>query len=857
MSASQGIPKRIEDVLVQHYGVTHRRSFLKSAGLLAVSFGAFGAAQREADAQSNGTAGGAGPYHDPDFHQIDSWIVIHENNTATFYVGKTDPGQGTGTCFRQLMSDELDIGFDKTTCIMGSTDITVDQVGSGGSTAMERDSWPMRRVAAEARRVLLEMGSQHLGVPVDQLAVSDAVIMVKADQSKHVSYGELIAGKKFNVTLTGNNIYSVTGEAKTKSNPELKYAGHSIQRDDIPPKVDGSLKWAVDVKLPGMVHARNVKPPYACAKLTGIDESSVKSLPGFIKVMSKGNYVAVVCEREEQAIRAARQLKTTWEKPPTAPFPASEDLFNYMRAATPAPMPTSGFRSGRASEPTPGSRPGAEGDSELRNQRSHPAPPGDAGIHVARSRPPAAGDPAMRGPVSGPMVVGNPDAAFSGAAKIVEAEYEIPFQGHVAFAGANALADPSNDQMTVYTNDMKSYGMRRGLATFLGMPHDSVRVIWMMGPQGFGRSAAEDAAFEAAWIAREIGRPVRVQWMREEETAWDTKSPAFLVRMRGALDRDGSLAGYDFHARSCDYNHVGYNEPDTVLIAQLMGLRPLKPGAGSAAMPSDMYAIPNRKMVGEVVGLPTLWETPLRTGNLRDPNGPQPTFASESFIDEVAAAAKTDPLEFRMTMLKASTHDDNGFRRARSIAVLKAAAEAYGWDARPSPKPIGNENILTGRGIAYSFRGQTVVAQIAEVEVNRQTGHVWAKRLVCAHDCGFAVNPESLRHTVECATLHGLSRAICEEVRFDTEKVTSRDWFSYQTLRHEDIPERVDIVLVNGDPNPDRPDLPPYGAGEAALKPMLAAIGNAIYDATGVRIRRVPFRDDRVLAALKAAGFSA
>jgi CO/xanthine dehydrogenase Mo-binding subunit len=794
MSWSDRIPKQIEEVLVQHYGVTHRRGFLKSAGLLAVSFSAFGsAAIREAAAQSGSAAQRPGPYHDPDFRQIDSWIVIHENNTATFYVGKTDPGQGTGTCFRQLMSDELDIAFDKTSCIMGSTDITVDQIGSGGSSAIERDSWPMRRVAAEARRVLLEMGSKHLGVPIDQLAVSDALITVKADASKRVTYGELIAGKKFNVTLTGNNINRVTGQAKTKSIPELKYTGQSLQRDDIPPKVDGSLKWAVDVKLPGMVHARNVKPPFACAKLTGVDESSVKTLPGFIKVVSKGNYVAVVCEREEQAIRAARQLKTTWEKPTTSPFPASENLFNYMRGATPTP----GFR---------------------------------------------------------PVVLGNPDAAFSGAAKIIEAEYEIPFQGHTAFAGAHALADPSNGQMTVYTNDMKSYSMRRGIATFLDMPHDCVRVIWMMGPQGFGRSAAEDAAFEAAWIARQIGRPVRVQWMRDEETAWDTKSPAFLVKMRGALDRDGSLVAYDFHARSCDYNHIGYNEPDTVLIAQLMGSRRARAAAGSAAMPSDMYAIPNRKMVGEVVGLPTVWETPLRTGNLRDPNGPQPTFAAESFIDEMAAAAKADPLDFRMKMIKAGTNDDGGFRRARSIAVLKAAADTYGWDSRPSPRPTGKGKILTGRGIAYSFRGETVVAQIAEVEVNRETGHVWAKRLVCAHDCGLVVNPESLRHTIECGTLHGLSRAIHEEVRFDTEKVTSRDWFSHPTLRHADIPERIDIVLVNGDPNPNRPDLPPYGAGEASLKPMLAAIGNAVYDATGVRIRRVPFRDDRVLAALKAAG---
>jgi CO/xanthine dehydrogenase Mo-binding subunit len=316
-----------------------------------------------------------------------------------------------------------------------------------------------------------------------------------------------------------------------------------------------------------------------------------------------------------------------------------------------------------------------------------------------------------------------------------------------------------------------------------------------------------------------------MQWMRDEETAWDTKSPAFLVKVRGALDATGSLVAYDYRARSCDHNHVGYNEADTVLIAQLMGSRRATPAAGSAATPSDMYAIPNRTMSGEVVGLPALWETQLRTGNLRDPNGPQSTFASESFIDEAAVAAKADALEFRMKMIRAGTNDDAGFRRARSLAVLKAAADTYGWEPRPSPAPRGKEKILTGRGIAYAFRGQTVVTQIAEVEVNRETGHARAKRLVCAYDCGLAVNTQSLRQAVVCPT-----------------------------LRHADVPDRIDIVLVNGDPNPQRPDLPPYGAGEASLKPMLAAIANAIHDATGVRIRRVPFRADQVLAALKAAG---
>ncbi len=788
MSTFADIPKQIEEILDQWNDGLSRRSFLKGSGLLVVSVGATAVAGSFATA----SAQAARPYPDIDFRQLDSWIVIHQNNTATFYVGKTDLGQGTGTAFRQMMADELDIAYDKTTCIMGSTDVTPDQGGSGGSDGIQVDGWPMRRVAAEARRILLDMASVHLSVPVDQLAVSAGVISVKADPTRSVTFGELIGGKRFNVTLTGNNVDATTGTARVKAVQDLKIVGQSPQRYDIPPKVDGSLKWAVDMKVPGMVHARNVKPPFAGAKLIGIDEASVRSIPGFIRVVSKGNYVAVICEREEQAIRAARQIKINWEKPATPPFPASDDLFAYMRNAP----PTSSQK---------------------------------------------------------PIVTGDPDTALAGAAKIVEAEYDVPFQGHTAFAPAHAMADPSNGQMTIYSNDMKSYGMRSGVAEFLGIPRDQVRVVWMEGPQAFGRTAADDAGFEAAFLAREIGRPVRVQWMRNEETGWDTKGPAFTFKIRGGLDASGNLVALDYSARAADFYHVGYNEPDTVLIAQLMGMKRAKPAAGSASAPSDMYAIPNRRTAGHVVSMPLVHETPLRTGNLRDPNGPQITFAAESFIDELAAAANADPVEFRLRLLTAASTDDSGFKRARSIAVVKAAAEAFGWDPRPSPKPGARAgNILTGRGVAYSFRSQTVVAQIAEVEVNRQTGHVWVKRLVCAHDCGLVINPEGVKRAIECGMLHSLSRALHEEVRFDGEKTTGVDWISHPTLRHTDTPEKIDVVLVNGDPNPDRPDLPHYGAGETVCKPLIAAVANAIFDATGVRLRRVPFRDARVLAALKS-----
>ncbi len=802
MTTFTNIPKQIKEVMEKLNGASSRRDFLKGSGLFVVSFSAVAMTDASllsaASSPQAGTAAqAAGPYPDPDFRKLDSWIIIHADSTATFYVGKTDGGQGTGTAFRQMMSDELDIPFDKTDLIMGRTDITVDQGGSGGSTAIERDGKPMRLVAAEARRVLMELAAARFGVPVSQLTVHDGVITAKTDSSKSITYGELIGGKQFNVTLTGRDINATAGVAKIKAVQDFKVIGQPFQRSDIPPKVNGSVKWAVGATAPGMVHARNVKPPVAGAKLVSIDESSVRGIPGFVKVVSKGNYVAVVCEREEQAIKASQQLKAEWQKPGTKPFPSSEDLFKYMRETTPTSTTVS-----------------------------------RAGI---------------------PDVIGDPDGEMAKAAKVIEAEYEVPFQGHTAIGPAHAMADPSNGQMTIWSNDMKAYGLRNGVAAFLNMPRDQVRVMWQDGPQLYGRTAADDAGFEAAFLAKELGRPVRMQWMRNEETAWDAKGPAFTFRLRGGLDAQGNLVALDYRARTVDYNHIGYNEPDTVLIAQLTGRRPSTPASGGSTPPDEMYYIPHRRQITEVVGLPLVYETPRRVGNLRDPNGPQITFAGESFIDELAAAAKVDPVEFRLRLLGANKDDDSGFRRARSIAVVKAAASAYGWDKRPSPKRSSAGNIVTGRGISYAYRGLTVIANVAEVEVNRETGHVQVKRVVCAHDCGLVVNPLSLQRTIECNVLYGMSRALHEEVQFDTEKVTSVDWISHPTLRHADAPEMIDVVLVNGDPNPNRPDLPSYGAGEASCRPMIAAVANAIYDATGVRIRRVPFRDNRVLAALKAA----
>jgi CO/xanthine dehydrogenase Mo-binding subunit len=794
------LPRQIEEALERLDLTTTRREFLKSSGLFVLSVSGAGAQVGAAP----GAAEVPPAYPDPDFLQLDSWIVIHEDGTATFFVGKTDGGQGTGTAFRQMMCDELDLAYDQATLVMGSTDVTVDQGGSGGSDGIQTDGPPMRRVAAEARRALLEMAGERFGVPVDRLTVRQGVISLRDDPSRRVGYGELVGGRRFNVTLTGRNINAVTGAAPVKTVQQLEIVGQPIDRFDIPSKVDGSHTWAVDARVPGMVHARNVKPPFAGARLVSVDESSVSGLPGFVRVVTRGNYVAVVFQREEQAIRGARQLQARWEKPAEAPFPSSERLFDWLRGETPSSYaPTTGTRT----EPDP----------------------------VAR-------------------VTGDPDGALARAAVVVEARYDVPFQGHTAIGPAHAMADPSDGQMTIYSNDMKSYGLRTGVADFLGIPREQVRVVYMDGPQLYGRTAADDAGFEAAFLARELGRPVRVQWMRDEETAWDAKGPAFAFDLRGALDAQGNVIAVDYRARVADYAHIGYNEPETVLIAQLMGARPERPQPGGASPPAELYAIPNRRQETHVVRFPLAFETPLRTGNLRDPNGPQTSFAGESFIDELAAAARADPVELRLRLLRGSSEDDAQFKRARSIAVVEAAAREYGWEPRPAPTPLGAGRVLTGRGIAYCYRGQTVVAEIAEVEVDRVTGHVWVKRLVCAHDCGLVINPKGLVRTLEGNMMHGLSRALHEEVVFDGEKVTSVDWVTHPTLRHADAPERIDVVIVNGDPNPDRADLPHYGAGEAAIRPTIAAVANAIFDATGVRIRRVPFRDDRVLAALRAAG---
>src|SRR5690606_20112065 len=332
MSTPFQLPKALEDALHHLNPSTSRRNFLASSGALVLSVGMSAIPGARVLAQKP-----EGPYPDPDFLQLDTWVVIHPDNTATFFVGKTDGGQGTGTAFRQMMCDELDLPWENARVVMGSTDVTPDQGGSGGSDAIETDGWPMRRTAAEARRVLLELASEHFSVPVSGLTARDGSIVVTSDAARSVRYADLLAGRRFNLRLEGNNVNAVRGQAEVKPVQELRVIGQSLPRYDIPAKVDGSLTWAVDMKVPGMVHARNVRPPAAGALLLSVDEASVASMPGFVAVVQRGNYLAVVFEREEQAIAGARARLARWQLPSRAPFPAFENLFDYMRTQTLAP----------------------------------------------------------------------------------------------------------------------------------------------------------------------------------------------------------------------------------------------------------------------------------------------------------------------------------------------------------------------------------------------------------------------------------------------------------------------------------------------------------------------------------------
>jgi nicotinate dehydrogenase subunit B len=749
-----------------------RRAVLLGGGALVISIGAPVSFETVLSLQT-AFAQGAKPPLTPD--QLSSYVAVNADGTVSAFFGKMDMGHGLTVAIAQIVAEELDVPFKRVKVFMGDTANSVNQGGASGSTGIQFGGKQMRMASAEARRVLVEMAAGLLSTPVEQLVVNDGFVSSRADAAKRISYEQMLGGKYFNVQLDwnkqfGNTLYA-PGKAQPKNPSEHKIVGQPIKREDVAPKVFAQEDFVTDVKVPGMVHGRTIRPGVAGAVPVKVDESSIKDIPGAKVVWDKG-FLGVVADKEWDAIQAAQKLKVEWSKV-DQPFPEQASLYDHIRKAS------------------------------------------------VRKR-------------SVDKENGNVDEAFKNAAKVIEAEYEWPFQSHASMGPACALVQIKDGQVTCWSGTQKSHFVQEGLALTLDLPVDKVRVIYTSGPGSYGRNDADDCAMDAAVLAKAVGKPVRLQYMRDEGTGWDPKGPASIHKARAALDATGKVIGYEFTSKGFSRLDVNTNggKPHDTLSGQTLGVA-LKSGDGFG-VPAESYAFDNKRMAWETI--PPLLDrsSPLRTAHLRDPVGPQIHFASESFIDEVAAAVNADPIEFRLRHIK----------EPRDIAVIKAAAEKAKWDTRPSPRRDQSGNKVSGRGIAYSQRNGTRVAIVAEVDIDRSTGKIWARKFTVAHDCGQIINPDGLVKCVEGNIVQGVSRTLWEEVTFDRKSVTSVDWLTYPILDITETPAEVNVVLIN------HPDLPPSGAGEPSIRPLAAAIANAIFDATGVRIRRVPFSPDRVKSAL-------
>ena len=565
----------------------------------------------------------------------------------------------------------------------------------------------------------------------------------------------------------GTNIGALAGgkrlNLKVDPNAPLKdpktytIVGRPILRPDVPDKCTGRNVYVQDFSLPGMLHGRVIHPPSIGAKLMSLDESSIRTIPG-ARVVRIQNFLGIVAPDEWAAIRAAKELKVTWTE--EQGLPGSDNLDRHVRESVP------------------------DHDETIVNK-------------------------------------GDPAAALPGTTKQLSALYAWPIQSHASLGPSCAVADVRSEGTTIWTASQGPHGMRANFSRIFGIPEDKLRVIFLDGSGSYGGNGNDDAAADALLLSRAIGKPVRVQWMREDEHAWDPKGPPQVLEIRGGLDNDNRIAAWETHMW-LPMNIQG-NRP-LVSVDGAGITQPHGQGAGLMSQNGDPpYAASNVRVVVHY-----LKGTPLRPSNLRAPGKVANVFAVESFTDELAAAAGVDAVEFRL----------RGLTDPRALDVIKRAAEMIGWEGRPSPnrRPITG-NVLTGRGFAYARykQAENYVAIAMEVAVDRNTGKINVRRIACAHDGGLIVNPDGLRNQIEGSILQTLGRALHEEVKFDRSRVTSVDWASYPILSFPDVPS-LDVALI------DRPSLPPLGAGEASTAPVAAAVANAVFDATGIRLRRVPLR---------------
>ncbi|MFZ9508209.1 MAG: molybdopterin cofactor-binding domain-containing protein [Burkholderiaceae bacterium] len=694
--------------------------------------------------------------------QVDAFLVMHRDGRVEVYVGKVDLGTGTRTALSQIAAEELDVPFSRITMHMGDTGTTPDQWLTGANLTIQQGGGELRRACGTARAALLGRAAERLKVAATDLVVADGVVRVRQDASKSVTYGELIGDGRFEL--------KINDKIQLKAPADYKVIGKSIARVDIPDKVTGKFEFVQDVRVPGMLHARVIRPDDIGANLLAFDDSAARKVRGYVQTVRKGNFLAVLASDEWSAIKAAREVSVNWG------------------AAQLLPEQSTVFQTWR--------------------QR-----------HVAKEE--------------ATQKAGDIAAGLSASAKRIKASYEFAVQTHASLGPSCAVADFKDGKLLVWSASQATHSMMDELAGITGVPRNSIRLVYCEGSGCYGRNGHEDATADAALLATLVGKPVRVQWMRDDETARAPKSPPRAMDFEAGLDAQGNVIAWkgDFHIA---LNHIAAFKPLDFPLLAATDIGQSKPGNWVGFLfqnAGQPYPFPN-----VAVNTRHISEAFFRSSHLRSPGRIENSFANESFMDELAFAAKADPAEYRLRVLK----DPRGLEALR--AVLKKA----GWQTRVGHNAAGGAgDVLKGRGVSYVRynNATTYVAAVAEVEVQRKTGEVRVTRVCVSHDCGQIINPDGLINQIEGGVIQTVSRTLMEQVNWTRARVTSVDWASYPILRFHDAP-KVEVVLI------DRPTEQPWGAGEPTPTAIPAAVANAIFDATGARLRSVPITPEKVKAAM-------
>lgn len=688
--------------------------------------------------------------------QVDAFLALRPDGTVVVYSGKVDLGTGHRIAMRQMVGEELSLPVARIDLVEGDSALTPNQGPTAGSTGVMRGGVELRRAAASLREGLLALAAPRLGVEAATLKLQDGRVL--ASDGRAIAVADLAGGAPFKIPMNAN--------VPLKKPADFQLIGKPLPRPDMPDKITGRHVYMHDFTLPGMLHARVVRPPAVGARVLAVDESSVAKLPG-VRVVRIQDFVAVASPDEWAAIRAARELKVQWSD--SATLTSHEGVLAWAKA-------------------------GPFGSEETIVQK---------------------GDASRIG-------------AIAGAPQHVRSAYYWPMQSHGSMGPSCSVADVRADGATVWTASQASHRLAVSCAAALGLEQARVRTIYLDGAGCYGMNGHDDASVEAAMLSKALGKPVRVQWSREDELGWDPKGPPQLLEISATLTPEGRIDGW---------NTEMWVPRATANLAWIPLLSPQAAGLpqpkGQATGLVSQNGDPPYAAKAVRVHAHWLDNAPLRPSNIRAPGKVANCFAVESMVDELAAQARVDALEFRLRDLA----------QPRGREAVERLAKLMKWAPRPSPASGSNAPLARGRGMAYIHykHNETFVAMGMDVEVDRRSGAVRVLRVACVHDCGLMINPDTVRAQVEGNILQTLSRTLHEETTFDRSKVTSVNWEAYPLLRFPEVP-RLDIELVQ------RLDQPPLGAGEAASAPVPAALANAVFDATGVRLRSVPFTRDRVKA---------